>query len=151
MLSRVAPLPGRVGDAPRQDPPAAPDASRLIDRVRRRHLLAVAGAAVLAGAGIFRAARTPDEASAPSVPDDLPFEEMYRGRHIRGEPAAHTDAHAPGWRVTVDGRPLGLMRRADGGYLSTLDHFASYATPLAAARSAVDELGPVQALSGRGH
>uniref|UniRef100_UPI0034DF9CB3 tyrosinase family oxidase copper chaperone n=1 Tax=Streptomyces flavofungini TaxID=68200 RepID=UPI0034DF9CB3 len=55
------------------------------------------------------------------------------------------------WRITVDGRPLGLMRRADGSFLSMVDHYRSYATPLAAARGAVDELGPSQALSGLHH
>ncbi|MGX1120521.1 hypothetical protein RKD37_005884 [Streptomyces ambofaciens] len=46
------------------------------------------------------------------------------------------------WQVTVDGRPLHLMRRADGSWLSMVDHYRSYPTPLAAARGAVDELGP---------
>ncbi|TRO69661.1 tyrosinase family oxidase copper chaperone [Streptomyces sp. IB201691-2A2] len=90
------------------------------------------------------------------------FDEMYRGRRIRGvkdatdvrdatdiEGAAsgvrRTGAAGPGpagqWRVTVDERPLHLMRRADGGYLTMVDHYQSYPTPLAAARGAVDELG----------
>lgn len=90
------------------------------------------------------------------------FDEMYRGRWIRGfkdataaEDAAVVEGTASGvrragaagaapagqWRVTVDGRPLHLMRRADGGYLTMVDHYQSYPTPLAAARGAVDELG----------
>ncbi|MEV0554039.1 tyrosinase family oxidase copper chaperone [Streptomyces sp. NPDC050597] len=92
------------------------------------------------------------------------FDEMYRGRRIRGvKEAAATDATdvtdiegaasgvrragaagpdpAGQWRVTVDDRPLHLMRRADGGYLTMVDHYQSYPTPLAAARGAVDELG----------
>ncbi|MFD3310036.1 tyrosinase family oxidase copper chaperone [Streptomyces sp. NPDC058694] len=92
------------------------------------------------------------------------FDEMYRGRRIRGvkdatgaadTATANTDGSASGvrragaagpgpdgqWRVTVDGRPLHLMRRADGGYLTMIDHYQSYPTPLAAARGAVDELG----------
>ncbi|WP_307783780.1 tyrosinase family oxidase copper chaperone [Streptomyces spinoverrucosus] len=60
------------------------------------------------------------------------FDETYRGRRIRGT----------GSRVTVDGRPLHLMRRADGTWLSMVDHYCSYPTPLEAARAAVDELGP---------
>ncbi|WP_256105129.1 tyrosinase cofactor [Streptomyces sp. ODS05-4] len=64
------------------------------------------------------------------------FDEMYRGHRIRGGDAG---GGAPG--VYVDGRPLHLMRCADGGFLSPLDHYASYPTPLAAARAAVDELG----------
>jgi hypothetical protein len=46
------------------------------------------------------------------------------------------------WRVTVDGRPLHLMRRADGSWLSMVDHYGWYRTPLEATRAAVDELGP---------
>jgi hypothetical protein len=36
--------------------------------------------------------------------------------------------------------------RADGGWLSMVDHYRSYPTPLEAARAAVDELGPGQRL-----
>ncbi|MGW1538929.1 tyrosinase family oxidase copper chaperone [Streptomyces sp. NPDC002309] len=59
------------------------------------------------------------------------FDETYRGRRIRGS----------GDQVTVDGRPLHLMRRADGTWLSVIDHYCSYPTPREAARAAVDELG----------
>ncbi|MEU9876967.1 tyrosinase family oxidase copper chaperone [Streptomyces phaeochromogenes] len=78
------------------------------------------------------------------------FDEMYRGRRIRGvkdaadvRAAAGAAGTAPAgqWLVTVDDRPLHLMRRADGGYLTMVDHYQSYPTPLAAARGAVDELG----------
>jgi hypothetical protein len=70
------------------------------------------------------------------------FDEIYRGRRIRGARAVAGHAVAAGaWHVTVDGRPLHLMRRADGGWLSMIDHYRSYLTPLAAARAAVDELG----------
>ncbi|WP_320779161.1 tyrosinase family oxidase copper chaperone [Streptomyces sp. CRN 30] len=51
-------------------------------------------------------------------------------------------AAAGAWDVTVDGRPLHLMRRADGTWLTMVDHYRSYPTPLDAARAAVDELGP---------
>ncbi|MET7679985.1 tyrosinase family oxidase copper chaperone [Streptomyces sp. NPDC005423] len=88
------------------------------------------------------------------------FEENYRGRRLHGvltSPGART-AKAGTWQVTVDGRPLHLMRRADGTWLSMVDHYRSYPTPLAAARAAVDELGPRRQLrtadpvaSGGGH
>ncbi|MFJ4472313.1 tyrosinase family oxidase copper chaperone [Streptomyces sp. NPDC089424] len=64
------------------------------------------------------------------------FDETYRGRRIRGS----------GGQVTVDGRPLHLMRRADGTWLSMIDHYCSYPTPREAARAAVDELGTTGAL-----
>ncbi|MGV9281056.1 tyrosinase family oxidase copper chaperone [Streptomyces sp. NPDC003730] len=71
------------------------------------------------------------------------FDETYRGRRIRGIRSAAGRAVGAGtWHVTVDGRPLHLMRRADGSWLSMVDHYRSYPTPLAAARGAVDELGP---------
>ncbi len=150
--NRVGPVPSRAHTSPCQEPPADGPAPRLLDRVTRRHLLGVAASSLLAAGGVFRAVQTPNGAGPATPPDDPPFDEMYRGRRIQGEPVARQDGHAPGgWSVTVDGQPLGIMRRADGGYLSMVDHFQSYATPLAAARAAVDELGPSQALSGRGH
>ncbi|MFJ6069453.1 tyrosinase family oxidase copper chaperone [Streptomyces sp. NPDC093065] len=81
--------------------------------------------------------------SAPSPADSAAFDETYRGRRIRGIRSAAGRAVGAGtWHVTVDGRPLHLMRRADGSWLSMVDHYRSYPTPLAAARGAVDELGP---------
>ncbi|AWZ06700.1 MULTISPECIES: tyrosinase family oxidase copper chaperone [unclassified Streptomyces] len=61
-------------------------------------------------------------------------EETYRGRHIAVDLAG----------VRIDGRALHVMRRADGSYLSGINHFQSYATPLELARAAVDELGTNQ-------
>ncbi|WP_399885121.1 tyrosinase family oxidase copper chaperone [Streptomyces sp. BBFR51] len=75
------------------------------------------------------------------------FDETYRGRRIRGIRSAAGRAVGAGtWHVTVDGRPLHLMRRADGSWLSMVDHYRSYPTPLDAARGAVDELGPGEQL-----
>ncbi|AEY89471.1 tyrosinase co-factor [Streptomyces hygroscopicus subsp. jinggangensis 5008] len=72
------------------------------------------------------------------------FDETYRGRRIQGVlvPAAAPEADGGEWRITVDGRPLHLMRRADGTWLSMVDHYTSYRTPLEATRAAVDEIGP---------
>ncbi|MEU4462710.1 tyrosinase family oxidase copper chaperone [Streptomyces sp. NPDC024017] len=80
--------------------------------------------------------------------DDGMFEEIYRGRRIRGVPLPSPEQEVGDvdWHVTVDGRPLHLMRRADGSWLSMVDHYGSYPTPLAATRAAVDELGPGQRL-----
>ncbi|MFH9732677.1 tyrosinase family oxidase copper chaperone [Streptomyces sp. NPDC017260] len=93
------------------------------------------------GAGSTGPARPEPHAAGPAT--SAGFDETYRGRRIQGVRAAA--GHAVGaadWHVTVDGRPLHLMRRADGGWLSMVDHYRSYPTPLAAARGAVDELGP---------
>ncbi|MFE9627822.1 tyrosinase cofactor [Streptomyces sp. NPDC006527] len=78
---------------------------------------------------------------------DAAFDETYRGRRLRGIllPSVRSGDGAR-WEVTVDGRPLHLMRRADGTWLSMVDHYASYATPLEATRAAVDELGPGEML-----
>ncbi|MFG3409248.1 tyrosinase family oxidase copper chaperone [Streptomyces sp. NPDC048142] len=80
------------------------------------------------------------------------FAEMYRGREIRGTasvlvPAGAPDedrpafAAVPATEIRIDGRPLHVMRRADGTYLSDVRHYESYPTLLETARAAVDELG----------
>ncbi|MFC9158605.1 tyrosinase family oxidase copper chaperone [Streptomyces bauhiniae] len=81
-------------------------------------------------------------------PEDRAFAETYRGHRIQGflVPAAARRAGEGEWQITVDGRPLHLMRRADGTWMSMVDHYTSYATPLEAARAAVDEIGPGQKL-----
>jgi hypothetical protein len=101
--------------------------------------------------------RKGNEEEAAETGADRVFDEMYRGRRIRGA-VAGSGGTGPGarWHVTVDGRPLPLMRRADGTYLSMVDHYRSYPTALAATRAAVDELGTAQRLravpaAGHGH
>ncbi|MDV5148054.1 tyrosinase family oxidase copper chaperone [Streptomyces sp. SBC-4] len=108
-------------------------------RVALRSLFAVAVAAFTGGALGRIATRTPPGApsgASRGSRDPLAFDEMYGGRHIRG-------FSGPGGTPAafVDGRPLHLMRCADGGYVSPIDHYASCPTPLAATRAAVDELG----------
>ncbi|MGW4392903.1 tyrosinase family oxidase copper chaperone [Streptomyces sp. NBC_00063] len=121
--------------------------------VRRLVGVALAAAVVPAAALVGRAFRHPQDDLKDAAGGD--FEETYRGRHIRGtrgqgsmarahigQRSAQDSGQRSGrWDVTVDGRPLHLMRRADGTYLSMVDHYESYPTPLAAARGAVDELG----------
>ncbi|MEU4922791.1 tyrosinase family oxidase copper chaperone [Streptomyces parvus] len=80
------------------------------------------------------------------------FAEMYRGREIRGTGTVVVPAGAPAddrvavaaepvTEIRIDGRPLHVMRRADGTYLSDVRHYESYPTLLETARAAVDELG----------
>ncbi|XIG76258.1 hypothetical protein C1N81_25095 [Streptomyces sp. SGAir0957] len=76
--------------------------------------------------------------AAAQRPEAESFDEVYLGRRISGVRGPGADG---AWQVTVDGRPLHLMRRADGSYLSMVDHYDAYEGPLAAARGAVAELG----------
>ncbi|MGW6058824.1 tyrosinase family oxidase copper chaperone [Streptomyces sp. NPDC055189] len=116
-------------------------------RVTMRGLIGVGVAAVTAPAALLWPTR---DAADHRTTDDLGeggFDEMYAGRHIRGSRASAGHQHGGAdWEITVDGRPLHLMRRADGGYLSMIDHYQSYPTPLIATRRAVDELGRGQQL-----
>ncbi|MFD9872458.1 tyrosinase family oxidase copper chaperone [Streptomyces niveus] len=86
-----------------------------------------------AGPPPTEAAGPPAEPAEPIARAEL-FDEMYGGRHIQG-----TDAG-----VRIDGRPLHVMRRADGSYLSVVNHYESFPTALATARAAVDDLGGAQ-------
>ncbi|KOV26523.1 tyrosinase family oxidase copper chaperone [Streptomyces sp. XY152] len=94
------------------------------------------GALTAALAPLLAAFRAPERA-----PDRASFDRMHRGRRIQGVRTA--DGH---WHVTLDGRPLHLMRRADGTWLSMVDHYCSYPTPLDAARAAADALAPGERL-----
>ncbi|MFD4377134.1 tyrosinase family oxidase copper chaperone [Streptomyces sp. NPDC058486] len=99
-------------------------------RVALRSLFALAVTAATGGALGRIAARSP-------AADPYAFDEMYAGRRIRG-------LTGPGGEpvALVDGRPLHLMRCADGGWVTPLDHYESCPTPLAATRAAVDAAGP---------
>ncbi|MCX4762246.1 tyrosinase cofactor [Streptomyces sp. NBC_01275] len=130
-------------------------------RTRRDLLRGLLGAAAAAFtiAPVVAASPPPgpqDAAADTRVDKADEFDEVYRGRHLRGvlAPPEHAPTDrapaGPRWQVTVDGRPLHLMRRADGTWLSMVDHYRSYDTPLAAARAAVDELGPGEKLRDTG-
>lgn len=91
---------------------------------------------VSAGRRLTGAARRRAEPAAEAVID-----EMYRGRQITV--AGETQ------EVRIDGRPLRVMRRADGSYLSVVNHYESFPTLLDTARAAVDDLRGAQlSLSG---
>ncbi|MGV9454730.1 tyrosinase cofactor [Streptomyces sp. NPDC003635] len=134
--------------------PVAQGKARPVRGGRRdvlRGLFAAAGA--LALAPVVAASRPAaqdrgaDRASGRDNPGEIAFDETYRGRQIRGiYTSAGGTFGADEWHVTVDGVRLHLMRRADGTWLSMVDHYRSYDTPLEAARAAVDELGPGERL-----
>ncbi|MFE2039190.1 tyrosinase family oxidase copper chaperone [Streptomyces scopuliridis] len=151
-------------------------------RTRRGLLRVLFTLGVVAGtsaAPILRAGRgaagavTGGPARSAETGADGVFDEMYRGRRIqigRSGPVHPGPVH-PGSATTVsagtdvsalsppslpdiriDGRPLQVMRRADGGYLSVVNHYESFPTPLAAARAAVRDLRGAQlALDGPVH
>ncbi|MFE4171399.1 tyrosinase family oxidase copper chaperone [Streptomyces sp. NPDC056909] len=156
---------------PRPEPPAPPGPRRS----RRRLLRAVFALGVVAGtsavltpilrvghraAGGAGGGADMDGAGGGEAGAGRTADEMYRGRHIRigttGGVRAPSDAGflaVPSvLDVRIDGRPLQMMRRADGSYLSVVNHYESFPTPLDAARAAVDDLaGASLSLSGPIH
>ncbi|WP_330177362.1 tyrosinase cofactor [Streptomyces sp. NBC_01498] len=139
--------PGPLASAPPPAPPTPPGRARRLV-LRTAFALGVSGGTAAALVPVLRAgphheaAARPDEAGGaagaekaegavggPPLPEF--FDEMYRGRHLRGT----------GTGVRIDGRPLHLMRRADGGHVSVVNHVESFPTALAATRAAVDDLG----------
>ncbi|MDA5283266.1 tyrosinase family oxidase copper chaperone [Streptomyces sp. NPDC054904] len=102
---------------------------------------------------------TRPDGGADPVPPAKTFDEVYRGRRIQGGPTpvryassrSGAPATGPGIEVSIDGRPLHVMRRADGTYLSLVNHYQSFATPLEVARAAVDEIGTAQLSTARLH
>ncbi|MCF1594515.1 tyrosinase cofactor [Streptomyces muensis] len=133
-----------VGAVQGADAPARSEPERRTRREVARVLFASAAVALAPVVTASRPARPADV-----QPDTgTPFDETYRGRRIQGAPLPLQGLSALGaeWQVTVDGRPLHLMRRADGTWLSMVDHYSWYRTPLEATRAAVDELGPLRRL-----
>ncbi|MEU0134636.1 tyrosinase family oxidase copper chaperone [Streptomyces sp. NPDC006296] len=89
------------------------------------------------------------------------FSELYKGREIRGTATAVVAAGAPphdaetvpapAADVSIDGRTLHVMRRADGSYLSTVNHYESFPTLRETARAAVDALGTARLAASSPH
>ncbi|MFJ6793343.1 tyrosinase cofactor [Streptomyces sp. NPDC091268] len=113
---------------------------------RRRALGTTAGALTalgLAGA-TAHAATAPDSRAA--TPPAGTVDEVYQGRRIRITPTAGGEGHHGGHHsaglptVRIDGRELHVMQNADGTWISVVNHYETYPTPLALARAAVREL-----------
>ncbi|WP_406344032.1 tyrosinase family oxidase copper chaperone [Streptomyces sp. NBC_00648] len=90
----------------------------------------LAGAAGVAVYGTRADSEKPVTAAARS--DD--HTETYKGRTIQVTRSGADHA------VSIDGKPLHLMKLGEGAYLSALCHYEVAKTPLHAARAAVDEL-----------
>ena len=90
------------------------------------------------------------EADPGDITDDATtalFDEVYRGRRIEGIGSPEPS----GVRILIDGRPLELMRRVDGSWISMANHYQPYLTPLATARGAVDVIGKAQLSTATAH
>ncbi|MFF6955481.1 MULTISPECIES: tyrosinase family oxidase copper chaperone [unclassified Streptomyces] len=87
-----------------------------------------------------------DTAAAGYEPAPVPgagaalFDEVYRGRRIQG----FSSARDSGVDIRIDGRPLHVMRRVDGSFISMANHYQPFPTALGTARGAVDVLGRAQ-------
>lgn len=124
--------------------PAKDRGSRAGAAVTRRHVLRrglTAAAAVSGTAAALHpmlAAERPGTLLDAEAPAAAPlFDEVYKGRRIQGFP----DPGEDGVAITVDGTPLPVMRRVDGSWISTANHYQPYTTPLATAKGAVDVIG----------
>ncbi|MFB6844908.1 tyrosinase family oxidase copper chaperone [Streptomyces sp. NPDC056373] len=131
---------GQTGDgAPTA--PARPGRGRTRREVARGLRVCAFAAAVAAPVAAALRSRSTGDGDAPSATVST---ETRHGRRIVvvWHPPSDPVAGQGRWHVTVDGRPLHLMRRADGTWLSMVDHYCSHPSPIEAARAAVDELGP---------
>ncbi|MBT2507285.1 tyrosinase [Streptomyces sp. ISL-98] len=107
-----------------------------------------------AGAGPGAGADAANGSDPAPGPELERFAETYRGRHIQGTARrtggsgrsgrARAVPAMPSVEVLIDGRPLHVMRRADGSYLSVVNHYESFPTLHDVARAAVDALGDAQ-------
>ncbi|MEU9100407.1 tyrosinase family oxidase copper chaperone [Streptomyces sp. NPDC048361] len=133
---------GRTPEPTRPGTPPPRTAWRLARRGVLRVLFASATVA-FTGAALSRIpSAAPAGATGPGptahVPEGMLFDEMHAGHRIQGRPLQADGSEVA---VFVDDRQLVLMRRADGTYLSSVDHYESYATAREAARAAAAELG----------
>jgi hypothetical protein len=90
------------------------------------------------------------ESDTGDITDDATtplFDEVYRDRRIQGFGSPDPD----GMRILIDGRPLQVMRRVDGSWISMANHYQPYLTPLATARGAVDVIGSAELSTAAAH
>ncbi|WP_254705850.1 tyrosinase cofactor [Streptomyces vilmorinianum] len=108
---------------------------------RRDMVKLTAGAAVAAAVPValaVKVANDPSDTPAPAQAAGNSADEhveTYKGRTIRIGQASGD--HHP---VYIDDRPLHVMKMGENAYMSSMCHYGLEATPLIAARRAVDEL-----------
>ncbi|GAA0484407.1 tyrosinase cofactor [Streptomyces stramineus] len=116
--------------------------------VLRGTAVAVAGAALAAPTAIA-ATRTAagtdhsDHSGHGGHGGPQPFDEVYKGRRIVGkaaEPGSHGAHHGGGFSAFIDGQELHVMQNGDGTWISVVNHYETYPTPLAVTRAAVEKL-----------
>ncbi|MFD9379646.1 tyrosinase cofactor [Streptomyces sp. NPDC059999] len=115
-----------------------------MNKITRRQALGTTAGALsvigLAGATAY-AAGTDSRAAIPAGTVD----EVYKGRRIQITAATggghHGGHHSPGLpTVRIDGSELHVMQNADGSWISVVNHYETFATPISLARAAVREL-----------
>ncbi|WP_308346431.1 tyrosinase family oxidase copper chaperone [Streptomyces sp. ISL-66] len=119
--------------------------------MKRRDMVKLAAgtavAAAVPAALVAVTANTPDGSgsaarAAGNGADELV--ETYKGRTIRI--GAATGEHQA---VYIDDRPLHVMKLGENAYMSSMCHYGLEASPLVAARRAVDELRGAQLLAAK--
>ncbi len=112
----------------------------------RRRMLQGAAVALTAAAGtalIGLTGPTDRPAVAAGLAGSDEFDELFQGRRIQGRPLPGGGGghhHGGGYAVLIDGRPLHMMRNADGTWISVVNHYQTFTTPRGLARAAVREL-----------
>ncbi|WP_035804627.1 apotyrosinase chaperone MelC1 [Kitasatospora mediocidica] len=127
--------------------------STSTDLTRRRMLQGAVVALTAATGTVVLGLTGPGAGStaAAGLEGDDSFDEVFQQRRIQGMPMAAGTAMpsghqhgAMGYQVLIDGRELHMMRNADGTWISVLDHYRTFSTPRALARSAVIALHGAQ-------
>ncbi|MEW2632340.1 tyrosinase family oxidase copper chaperone [Streptomyces sp. NPDC048389] len=130
--------------------PNGPAATRPLERFaemyRGRHIQGSATVMVPADGGDREGGTTADTADTTGTAGGIGegVADGTAGDRVATVRPAGGARLVPSVEVRIDGRPLHVMRRADGTYLSLVNHYESFPTLRDVARAAVDELGDAQ-------
>jgi len=113
--------------------------NKQTDLTRRRLLTGAIAVGALGVVGVS-GALVATTAQADDVEEQ--FDEVYKGRKIKGTRIAAGKARAQRVdAVSIDGESLPLMRETDGTYTTSVNHYQPFRSLREAARTAVDTLG----------